>query len=681
MKPNEELLQKIGQVRKKWKTLLWARGLAWVLGVLVVSIAVGLYLASTPKVPFWLLNVLKFAGVFALIMAVVRTLVLPLRRVPSDEQLARFVQERNPGLEDRLVSAVEAIHKPKPEQGLFSLLVVKDALERTRNVHFGEQINKRKITTFAVSTGALAALLLVGLYLSTLYLPYSMTRFMANPLKAPKVDDLVITVKPGNVTVPKGEDVTIDAVLSGFDPERADINMRYDNGANWETSSMQVVPDKQPTYRFRIFNIQDPVHYFVDAGNRKSAEFTIKVADLPKLEKLDYTYHFPSYTGMPDKKEENGFDLIALKGTTVEVVATGSQPLSGGRIVFKDGKIIPLKLSSSNPKQVMASVTIDRKTTFQIELTNANKQSYKGLDEFNMEALEDQKPTIKFTKPGRDVPATNLEEVFVEVRAEDDFGLNNLDIYYSVNGKSEKKIEIFKNSAVAPKEMSGGHTFFMEEYNLKPGDFVSYYAKASDTNNPANTATSDIYFIEVRPFGREFTQSQQQQGQRGGGGGGGQRGQPQDDSAQALVKREKDILAATFNVSRDKERFAPKEYTDNLHAIAENQAKLAVDVDNVVQRLERRQLTDDQQVKDITELFKKSIEQMKPAQDQLNKEKTDAAKEYESTALQFLSQAAALYTKIQVQQGGGGGGGGGGQGARSAQDLADLFALELDQSK
>jgi hypothetical protein len=229
MRPNEELLQKIGQVRTKWKTLLWARGLAWVLGVLVVSIAVGLYLASTPKVPFWLLNVLKLAGVAALVAAVVRTLVMPLRRVPTDEQLARFVQEKNPGLEDRLVSAVEAIHKPRPDQGMFSYLVVKDALDRTRNVQFAEQINKRHITTYGVSSGALALLLLGGLYLSTLYLPYGFARFTANVLKPPAVDKMSIVLKPGNVTVPKGDDVTIDAILSGFDPERADINLRFEN--------------------------------------------------------------------------------------------------------------------------------------------------------------------------------------------------------------------------------------------------------------------------------------------------------------------------------------------------------------------------------------------------------------------------------------------------------------------
>src|SRR3989441_4417586 len=41
-------------------------------------------------------------------------------------------------------------------------------------------------------------------------------------------------------------------------------------------------------------------------------------------------------------------------------------------------------------------------------------------------------------------------------------------------------------------------------------------------------------------------------------------------------------------------------------------------------------------------------------------------------------RAEALFNEIQVTQGGGGGGGGARQ---SAEDLADLFELELDQNK
>ena len=145
---------------------------AWVLGVLVVSIAVGLYLASTPKVPFWLLNVLKLAGVAALVTAVVRTLVMPLRRVPHATNSWRVLCRKR----IRVWKTVWSVPSKRftsrdPIRECSAYLVVKDALDRTRNVQFAEQINKRHITTFALSTGALVLLLLGGLYLSTLYLP------------------------------------------------------------------------------------------------------------------------------------------------------------------------------------------------------------------------------------------------------------------------------------------------------------------------------------------------------------------------------------------------------------------------------------------------------------------------------------------------------------------------------
>src|SRR4029077_10536548 len=40
--------------------------------------------------------------------------LLPLRRVPSDLQVARFIEERAPSLDDRLVSAVDVAGTPRP---------------------------------------------------------------------------------------------------------------------------------------------------------------------------------------------------------------------------------------------------------------------------------------------------------------------------------------------------------------------------------------------------------------------------------------------------------------------------------------------------------------------------------------------------------------------------------------
>ncbi|MBI4474589.1 MAG: hypothetical protein HY646_18105, partial [Acidobacteria bacterium] len=59
MRPNDELLRKIGIVRSKWKAFLWARGLTWVLGVLVASILAGVALANSSNIPAWQVTALR----------------------------------------------------------------------------------------------------------------------------------------------------------------------------------------------------------------------------------------------------------------------------------------------------------------------------------------------------------------------------------------------------------------------------------------------------------------------------------------------------------------------------------------------------------------------------------------------------------------------------------------------
>src|SRR5436309_10902550 len=140
MRPSEELLQKIGIVRSRWKAFLWVRGLAWVLGVMVVSILIGMAAANSANLPGWAVTALRLGLVAAFVVTLVKALILPLRRTPSDTQLARFVEEKNPGLKDRLVSAVEAVQKAKTEQVAFVHLLTKDALDRTKHVRFRDQV-------------------------------------------------------------------------------------------------------------------------------------------------------------------------------------------------------------------------------------------------------------------------------------------------------------------------------------------------------------------------------------------------------------------------------------------------------------------------------------------------------------------------------------------------------------
>ena len=113
---------------------------------------------------------------------------------------------------------------------------------------------------------------------------------------------------------------------------------------------------------------------------------------------------------------------------------------------------------------------------------------------------------------------------------------------------------------------------------------MTYYGKAVDSRNPANTVTTDIYFIEVRPFNREYRQGQQ--GGGGGGGGGGGEG----ESMEALLKRQKDIIAATHKLHQQQGQVQGQR-VDRQHPCDRRESNQGAEQTNtLVERMSRRGL-------------------------------------------------------------------------------------------
>ena len=95
---------------------------------------------------------------------------------------------------------------------------------------------------------------------------------------APSADQIKLTVTPGSVTVPKGDNVLVTAVLSGYDASRGTIHFMYANSKEWSEAAMDVVPSAdRPTYQYRLFNLQEQVRYWVDISGKRSDEFTVTV--------------------------------------------------------------------------------------------------------------------------------------------------------------------------------------------------------------------------------------------------------------------------------------------------------------------------------------------------------------------------------------------------------------------
>src|SRR5690606_729835 len=128
-------------------------------------------------------------------------------------------------------------------------------------------------------------------------------------------------------------------------------------------------------------------------------------------------------------------------------------------------------------------------------------------------------------------------------------------------------------------------------------------------------------------------------------------------------QRQRELIAATFNLVRDREKYSDEEFRENLVTLSLAQEKLQEQALTLAQRLANRGVARDSAFRTIAQARPLAAPELAEA----------------AGALLQLQRAEAAYREVQVRMGQQGGGGGGGGGGPSAQDLADLFGLELDQ--
>ena len=101
---------------------------------------------------------------------------------------------------------------------------------------------------------------------------------------------------------------------------------------------------------------------------------------------------------------------------------------------------------------------------YRLFLANSEGVLNPASDEFFVEMLQDQPPTVSFNEPGRDRRVTNIEEIYAEIKAEDDHGLQKLELRFAINGEEEQTIGLdFRRGS---RSQTSSHTFYLEEFEL-----------------------------------------------------------------------------------------------------------------------------------------------------------------------------------------------------------------------
>ena len=557
MEHYSQIRELIEAVRRRWRALCALRAVvrAALAGAVVIGAAV---VASrwTVGAPALLMTLAAAALLAAL--AALATCFWPLRRAPRDAVVARFIEERAPSLDDRLVSAVDVAGRRDAAPGLAAAMLA-DAARRTSAIDIDTIVSARALRRAALQ--AAAAAIVLGIVLFAARGPAreavdaaSLTLFPART---------ALDVKPGNARIKAGSPLAIEARLVG---NRAPViaQLQVADGDRWRTTDMA---SENGAFRAALPSVGAGFKYRVVAGTLTSPTYDVTVAYPPRVARIDVDYTYPDGLRLEPRTETDSGDIYAPAGTDVRLHVFTDRPAAEGRLALAQGA--PIALNADTPTELTASLKITDDTSYRVALADREGMANGGDTEYFIRILEDRPPDVRILKPASDRSVTRLEEVDVEAQAEDDYGIDRLDLVYSVRGTAEKAVPL--SIPRGRPTVTGRRTIYLEDLNVQPGDFISYYVRARDLTRGThpNEARSDIFFLEVKPYEQEFQLAQSQ----GGMPGGGQNGI--DD----LVNAQKEIVVATWKLDRRARSTKGGRSEQDIHSIARAEAELKTRVE------------------------------------------------------------------------------------------------------
>ncbi|GAB1257598.1 hypothetical protein NBRC116494_21000 [Aurantivibrio plasticivorans] len=610
-----------------------------------------------------------------------------LKAYASKQHFAYKIEEHLPDLQQRLITSLEFQEKTAP--GVSPQLLAQLWLDAERHANpeqtgraFSVDFHNWKKWYALGVVGLLGIIVLLNPVQTMLIGLTDLMRTPATPV-AEVALPIGIQVNPGDVTLQRGDDLTISAQLQNSTAQQL-ILFVQDDQLNWRRYPMYSdVSRDESHFSIQLNQLTQDVKYYValsesvDADNLlvKSKQYQVELFDLPRVTNLTVRYQYPEYTRLENKSDDPGGDILAPMGTKVQLDMTFNKPIVSGRVVLSNGESIPLSTSGENSvTDSSLSIEVKENLEYAIEVVDALGYQNKNPLEYYIRAIPDEEPSVVLKKPGKDQEVMPLEEVSLEIEAKDDYGLTDFYLTYSVVGSDDKVVQFLDKKAAPVLALTGEELIYLEDLNAQPGDVISYSVTATDNNGLTGpkTVVSDIYFLEVTSTDHQFSKASSGMGGGGGGAGGG-------GNSSALVKTQKDIIAATWKLKNRQDSADLQEFAADTQIIRSSQAEVADRAQMSISRLTERGNYQNDSYQRAVEALQQAIGEMQVALEKLDELSLSDALQNEQKALQHVLRAEAQINRTQVAMNRNQSGGGGGGQQRDDADVRELFEMELGE--
>ena len=691
-----ELQARILDARRVWKRSLFWMGSAIVLtGILAIFIGEA-FVDWLMPLPSGVRIALLVIGVGVIGYLLYKYLVQPISASLTLRDIALNVERNHPNLEDRLVSAIEFGNRESadPIEAHMLQRLLDDTTERVKGIDFKATIDHSRTRKHV----GIAALVVVGCFVLSMLFPTEIHTSLLRVLVPWEKTDPILTTKlvvePGNARILRGKSLPIHVTVTGKSTEK--VVLTYGNvgvqsvpASETKETGQQINmlqnPDDKRGFAYEIFNIDADMEYYVIANEATSEHYTVEVFEMPKVTEISVAYTYPDYTGLKPVVQTGTGNIQAVVGTQAEIKLTTNKAIQtatftrrtdvkGGFLVSAAEKLnmtpepVSTAMVISGGNTLTTTVDVVEDGTYTVELLCIDGFNNEIPIEYAIQAIPDNVPEVAIKEPGRDVKTTKLGEVEIVAEATDDYGIAELKLMYRVGSDELQELTLEpatstpivaqeSGEAVQRRVADGAYTFYLEEFDVEPGDIISYYAHAVDNNTRTGPgeASSDIYFIEIRPFNENFQEGEAQQGQ------------PEPNPLREVVTSQKQIIRETSKHISTRPSTITAEYETAVRKTGDKQSTLKDKTQRLVDEFSMAMQGESAVTPEILMNLEDAIDKMGEATDSLNAVQPTEAIPPEQEALELLIKVSLELPKVLMQM------------RNSNPQLAENFELEMEE--
>ena len=506
----ESLAQRVAVVRR------WLVTLALLRTIVVTLLCGGLYVGLYAWVDhhLHLPAMARLTALLGLVVLLGAVLYRGLRTILghiSCHNAANYI-ERKHSFNQQLVTAIEYYESKEdyPYSKELTDYLVTQVDGASRTVPFDITVPKWQVAALTAVTvaGLMAAALC--LYSNYAYFARYMARLTQPTAAIVPMPPTQLLAVSGDVVAPPETAATLQAEIHGRVPDQGRLVILYRDANDHPNILAPVDPiplwplqqeDQQPIFKTKMTLPAGKYRYRFEAQQAASQWHELRFCSIPEIQSI--TAVITPGNGqwnMSYSQVIEDYSLEVPEDARVKLTIVASEALAQATFTHLDGETETIDTEGKN--EFTTTFTADADGFVQLALLSVDQAPNLDIPPLQIALKVDQAPTFSLIQPKGDYLATNGASVPVRFEVSDDFGLISAGLYWEINGQKPDVLQatVEKGSPNAVLAM----TFEIEDYDLSVGDTILFYARAQDIamsghrNRP--TATSDVYFIEIKPY-------------------------------------------------------------------------------------------------------------------------------------------------------------------------------------